>query len=114
KDDWHIFCTEEQILNECVAFNTLLQKVYKDFGFEDIVYRIATRPDKRVGSDDAWDKAEHALMESLKSSDCDYAISPGEGAFYGPKIEYSLQDALGRVWQCGTMQVDFNMPVLLG
>src|SRR5438105_10546909 len=114
QDDGHIFCTEEQILDECVAFTTLLQKVYKDFGFEDIVYRIATRPDKRVGSDDAWDKAEHALMESLKSSDCDYAISPGEGAFYGPKIEYSLQDALGRVWQCGTMQVDFNMPVLLG
>jgi threonyl-tRNA synthetase len=114
QDDGHIFCTEQQILDECVAFTALLQKVYKDFGFTDIVYKVSTRPDKRVGSDESWDAAEAALMESLKRSGCEYTISPGEGAFYGPKIEYSLQDALGRVWQCGTMQVDFNMTVRLG
>jgi threonyl-tRNA synthetase len=114
QDDGHILCTEDHILDECVAFTTLLQKVYRDFGFTEIVYKIATRPDKRVGSDEAWDKAEHALIQSLERSGCPFTISPGEGAFYGPKIEYSLQDALGRVWQCGTMQVDFNMPVRLG
>src|SRR5438105_9306331 len=114
QDDGHIFCTEDQILPECAAFTTLLQKVYKDFGFKEIIYKVATRPDKRVGSDDLWAKAEHALMESLRQSGCAFAVSPGEGAFYGPKIEYSLKDAIGRVWQCGTMQVDFNMPRLLG
>jgi threonyl-tRNA synthetase len=114
QDDGHIFCTEEQILAECSAFTALLQKVYSDFGFTEIIYRIATRPEKRVGSDALWDKAEEALMASLRQSGCDFAVTPGEGAFYGPKIEYSLKDALGRVWQCGTMQVDFNMPVLLG
>ncbi len=114
QDDGHIFCTEEQILPECATFTALLQKVYDDFGFRDIVYKVATRPDKRVGSDAAWDKAEHALMESLRQSGCAFEVTPGEGAFYGPKIEYSLKDAIGRVWQCGTMQVDFNMPVLLG
>ena len=110
QDDGHIFCTEEQILDECVAFTALLQKVYRDFGFTDVVYKMATRPPKRVGADEAWDKAEAALIESLKRSGCEFEISKGEGAFYGPKIEYSLKDAIGRVWQCGTMQVDFNMP----
>ena len=114
QDDGHIFCTEEQIFPECAAFTTLLQKVYADFGFKEIIYKVATRPEKRVGSDESWDKAEHALMESLRRSGVQFEVSPGEGAFYGPKIEYSLKDAIGRVWQCGTMQVDFNMPVLLG
>jgi threonyl-tRNA synthetase len=114
QDDGHIFCTEAQILDECVAYTALLQKVYRDFGFEEIVYRIATRPEKRIGSDEVWDKAEAALIEALKRSGVDYVVSPGEGAFYGPKIEYSLKDAIGRIWQCGTMQVDFSMPGLLG
>jgi threonyl-tRNA synthetase len=110
QDDGHIFCTEDQILDECIAFTLLLQKVYKDFGFADVIYKIATRPEKRVGSDEAWDKAEHALIESLQRSGHAFEISPGEGAFYGPKIEYTLKDAIGRMWQCGTMQVDFSMP----
>lgn len=110
QDDGHIFCTEDQILDECVAYTALLQNVYKDFGFTDIIYKIATRPEKRVGSDAAWDKAETALIESLKRSGCTFEITPGEGAFYGPKIEYTLKDAIGRMWQCGTMQVDFSMP----
>lgn len=110
QDDGHIFCTEDQILDECLAFTTLLQKVYKDFGFTEIIYKVATRPDARIGSDESWDKAEHALMESLRRSGCDFQIAKGEGAFYGPKIEYTLKDALGREWQCGTMQVDPNMP----
>jgi len=114
QDDGHIFCTEDQILDECVAYTALLQKVYKDFGFNDIIYKVATRPEKRVGSDEAWDKAEQALIASLDRSGCQYEISPGEGAFYGPKIEYTLKDAIGRMWQCGTMQVDFSMPVRLG
>jgi threonyl-tRNA synthetase len=114
QDDGHIFCREDDILAECAAFTTLLQRVYADFGFRDIIYKVATRPQKRVGGDDSWDKAEHALMESLRQSGVQFEVSPGEGAFYGPKIEYSLKDAIGRVWQCGTMQVDFNMPVLLG
>lgn len=113
QDDGHIFCTEDQILDECVAFTALLQKVYKDFGFTEVIYKVATRPEKRVGSDDLWDKAENALIESLKRSGCGYSISPGEGAFYGPKIEYTLKDAIGRTWQCGTIQVDFSMPVRL-
>ena len=110
QDDGHIFCTEEHILPECTVYTTLLQQVYRDFGFTDIIYKIATRPDKRIGSDESWDKAEHALMESLRASGCDFEISPGEGAFYGPKIEYTLKDAIGRQWQCGTIQVDFSMP----
>ncbi|KQV48812.1 threonine--tRNA ligase [Pelomonas sp. Root1217] len=114
QDDGHIFCTEDQILPECVAYTALLQKVYKDFGFTDIIYKVATRPDARIGSDEVWDKAEHALMESLRASGVDFIISPGDGAFYGPKIEYTLKDALGRQWQCGTMQVDFSMPARLG
>jgi threonyl-tRNA synthetase len=114
QDDGHIFCTEEHILPECVAYTALLQKVYRDFGFTDILYKVATRPDKRIGSDEIWDKSEHALMESLRRSGCAFEISPGDGAFYGPKIEYTLKDALGRQWQCGTMQVDFSMAGLLG
>ncbi len=109
QDDGHIFCTEDMILDECVAFTAQLQKVYKDFGFDKIIYKIATRPDARIGSDEVWDKAEHALIESLRLSGCEFEISPGEGAFYGPKIEYTLKDAIGRPWQCGTMQVDFSM-----
>jgi len=114
QDDGHIFCTEDQILDECVAYTELLHRVYKDFGFTNILYKVATRPAKRVGSDDLWDKAEFALMESLRRSGCEFQIAPGDGAFYGPKIEYTLLDALGRHWQCGTMQVDFNMPQRLG
>ena len=114
QDDGHIFCTEEQILDECVAYTALLQKVYADFGFEQIIYKIATRPDVRIGSDESWDKAEHALIESLRRSGCDFVVTAGEGAFYGPKIEYTLKDALGRQWQCGTMQVDFSMAERLG
>ncbi len=114
QDDGHIFCTEAQILDECVAYTVLLQKVYRDFGFNEIVYKIATRPAKRIGSDEVWDKAEAALIEALKRSAVEFVVSPGEGAFYGPKIEYSLKDAIGRLWQCGTMQVDFSMPGLLG
>ncbi len=114
QDDGHIFCTEDQILGECVAFTALLQKVYRDFGFTEVIYRVATRPAKRIGSDASWDKAEKALQEALKKSGLQFSIAPGEGAFYGPKIEYSLKDGIGRVWQCGTMQVDFSMPGLLG
>ena len=113
QDDGHIFCTEDQILDECVAFTALLQKVYRDFGFNEVIYKVATRPEKRVGSDELWDKAEQALIASLERSGCAYEITPGEGAFYGPKIEYTLKDAIGRPWQCGTMQVDFSMPVRL-
>jgi threonyl-tRNA synthetase len=113
QDDGHIFCTEDQILDECVAFTSLLQQVYRDFGFTEVIYKVATRPEKRVGSDELWDKAERALIESLKRSGCEYEITPGEGAFYGPKIEYTLKDAIGRPWQCGTIQVDFSMPVRL-
>ncbi len=114
QDDGHIFCTEDQIQAECIAFNSLLKKVYADFGFSEILYKISTRPEKRVGSDEVWDKAEQALKSALDSVGAPWEELKGEGAFYGPKIEYSLKDALGRVWQCGTMQVDFNMPVRLG
>ena len=114
QDDGHIFCTEAQILEECVNYTALLQAVYKDFGFTDIIYKVATRPEARIGTDESWDKAEHALIESLRASGCDFVISPGDGAFYGPKIEYTLKDALGRQWQCGTIQVDFSMPATLG
>jgi threonyl-tRNA synthetase len=109
QDDGHIFCTEDMILDECVAYTALLHKVYADFGFTDILYTVATRPEARIGSDEIWDKAEHALMESLRQSGVEFVIAPGDGAFYGPKIEYTLKDAIGRQWQCGTMQVDFSM-----
>jgi len=114
QDDGHVFCTEDQILDECVAYTEQLQKVYRDFGFTDIIYKVATRPDSRVGADDLWDKAEYALQEALRRSGCDFVIAPGDGAFYGPKIEYTLKDALGRQWQLGTMQVDFNTAERLG
>ena len=114
QDDGHIFCLEDQILDECTAYTTLLQKVYVDFGFDKIIYKVATRPAARIGTDDIWDKAEHALIESLRRSNCEFEIAPGGGAFYGPKIEYTRKDALGRQWQCGTMQVDFSMPERLG
>jgi threonyl-tRNA synthetase len=114
QDDGHIFCTEEQILPECVAYTALVQKVYAHFGFKEIVYKVATRPEKRIGSDASWDKAEAALMAAMKASACEFEVSPGDGAFYGPKIEYSLKDAIGRVWQCGTMQVDYFLPERLG
>ena len=114
QDDGHIFCTEEQLQDECADFTALLQKVYRDFGFTEVLYKVATRPEKRIGSDEVWDTAESALMESLRRTGCEFEISPGEGAFYGPKVEYTLKDAIGRHWQCGTIQVDFSMPVRLG
>ncbi|BEG79259.1 threonine--tRNA ligase [Achromobacter xylosoxidans] len=114
QDDGHIFCTEEQLQDECADFTALLQKVYRDFGFTEVLYKVATRPEKRIGSDEVWDTAEQALMESLRRTGCEFEISPGEGAFYGPKVEYTLKDAIGRHWQCGTIQVDFSMPVRLG
>jgi threonyl-tRNA synthetase len=114
QDDGHIFCTEDQILEECVNYTAQLQKVYQDFGFTDILYKVATRPENRVGSDELWDKAEFAVMEALRRSGVEFIVSPGDGAFYGPKIEYTLKDALGRHWQCGTMQVDFNTAERLG
>jgi len=110
QDDAHIFCTEDQIQDEVSAFIDLLFKVYADFGFEDIIIKLSTRPDKRVGSDAEWDKAEHALEKALNDKGLAWDLQPGEGAFYGPKIEFSLRDCLGRVWQCGTIQVDFSMP----
>ncbi len=114
QDDGHIFCTEDQILSECTAYTKLVQKVYADYGFTDISYKIATRPEKRIGDDATWDKAEKALMDALDASGIKYDILPGEGAVYGPKIEYHLRDSLGRGWQCGTIQVDFQMPSRLG
>ncbi len=114
QDDGHIFCTEDQIQAECDAFTALLQKVYADFGFTEILYKVATRPEKRIGADALWDKAESALIESLRRTGCEFEIAPGDGAFYGPKIEYTLKDALGRHWQCGTIQVDFSLPERLG
>jgi len=114
QDDGHIFCTQEQIQSEVIAFTSLLQKVYKDFGYTEIIYKLSTRPEKRIGSEESWDRAEQALAEGLKASGCDFQYLPGEGAFYGPKIEYTLKDAIGREWQCGTMQVDPNMPERLG
>ena len=109
QDDGHIFCTEDQILPECDTFTKVLKKVYADFGFTDILYKVSTRPAARIGSDELWDKAEKALMDSLRHSGCEFVISEGDGAFYGPKIEYTLKDAIGREWQCGTIQVDFNL-----
>jgi threonyl-tRNA synthetase len=114
QDDAHIFCTEEQIESEVVRFIDLLQKVYRDFGFDEVLVKLSTRPAKRVGSDEVWDRAEAALKASLDARGLAYDVNPGEGAFYGPKIEFSLRDSLGRVWQCGTMQLDFSMPGRLG
>ncbi len=110
QDDAHIFCAESQIQSEVSVFTDLLFEVYKDFGFEDVIIRLSTRPEQRVGSDDVWDKAEKALADALVAKGLNYELLPGEGAFYGPKIEFSLKDCLERVWQCGTIQVDFSMP----
>jgi threonyl-tRNA synthetase len=114
QDDAHIFCTEDQIQDEVAEFIRLLIEVYADFGFREIVYRLATRPEKRVGDDAVWDKAEEALARALDAHQVSWERLPGEGAFYGPKVEFSLKDSLGRVWQCGTIQVDFSMPGRLG
>ena len=110
QDDAHIFCTESQILNEVSIFTDLLFSIYRDFGFDDIIIRLSTRPENRVGNDEVWDKSEQSLIDALVSKNLDYSLLPGEGAFYGPKIEFSLKDCLGRIWQCGTIQVDFSMP----
>ncbi|MFH0935004.1 MAG: threonine--tRNA ligase, partial [Pseudomonadota bacterium] len=114
QDDGHIFCTEGQIESEVTAFNALVLKVYKDFGFNDVVVKLALRPDSRVGSDEIWDKSEDALRAALRASGLNWEELPGEGAFYGPKIEFHIKDAIGRSWQCGTIQVDFSMPGRLG
>lgn len=114
QDDGHIFCTERQIQSEVLAFIEQLQQVYQDFGFTDIEYKVATRPDQRVGSDEEWDRSEAALKDALNSKGLEWEELPGEGAFYGPKMEFHLKDCLGRKWQCGTMQVDFSMPSRLG
>ena len=114
QDDGHIFCTEDQIQSEVQDFTNRLLQVYQDFGFTDVIYRLSTRPENRVGSDAIWDKSEKALSDALNAVGVQWELLPGEGAFYGPKIEYSLKDSLGRVWQCGTIQVDFNMPARLG
>jgi len=114
QDDAHIFCTEEQILPEVLAFIDLLFEVYRDFGFEDVQIKLSTRPEKRVGSEELWDKAEKALEDALNERGVDWELQPGEGAFYGPKIEFALKDCLGRVWQLGTIQLDFSMPERLG
>ena len=114
QDDAHIFCTEDQILPEVAQFISLLQKAYADFGFNEIIYRLSTRPLKRVGADESWDKAERALDTALHAANVSFTTHPGEGAFYGPKVDFSLKDCLGRIWQCGTIQVDFSMPGRLG
>ncbi|HRH73797.1 MAG TPA: threonine--tRNA ligase [Zoogloea sp.] len=114
QDDGHIFCTEDQIEAEVTVFNALVRKVYADFGFKDVAVKLALRPDSRVGSDDVWDKAENALRAALRASGLEWDELPGEGAFYGPKIEFHIKDAIGRSWQCGTVQVDFSMPARLG
>ncbi len=114
QDDAHIFCTEEQILGEVSAFIDLLFEVYRDFGFDDVLIKLSTRPEQRVGADELWDKAENSLREALDQKGLEWELQPGEGAFYGPKIEFSLRDCLGRVWQLGTIQLDFSMPERLG
>lgn len=114
QDDGHVFCTEDQIEAEVTAFNALVRKVYADFGFRDVAVKLALRPDSRVGSDEVWDKAESALRAALRASGLEWEELPGEGAFYGPKIEFHIKDAIGRSWQCGTVQVDFSMPARLG
>ena len=114
QDDAHIFCTEEQIQDEVSNFITMLFEVYNDFGFDEIIIKFSTRPENRVGSDEIWDKAENALKLAIEKNKLECELQPGEGAFYGPKIEFSLKDCIGRIWQCGTIQVDFSMPELLG
>ena len=114
QDDAHIFCTEEQITQECLTVTNLILEIYKDLGFENIILKYSDRPDVRVGDDNVWDKSEAALLSAVKASNLEYSINKGEGAFYGPKIEFVLRDAIGRDWQCGTLQVDFNLPGRLG
>jgi threonyl-tRNA synthetase len=114
QDDAHIFCTEAQIEAEVLLFIDLLQRVYSDFGFDEILVKLSTRPPRRVGADEVWDRAEAALRSALDARQFKWELNPGEGAFYGPKIEFSLKDSLARVWQCGTMQLDFSMPERLG
>ncbi len=114
QDDAHIFCTEEQITGESIAFCKLLLSIYKDFGFEDVGIKFATRPEQRIGSDETWDYAEKSLADAVKAAGLDFTLAPGEGAFYGPKLEFHLRDALGREWQCGTLQLDYMMPGRLG
>ena len=114
QDDAHIFCTEDQIEQEVADFIVMLEKCYADFGFTDVLVKLSTRPEKRVGSDESWDKAEAALAAALARNKLAYDLQPGEGAFYGPKVEFTLKDSIGRLWQCGTIQLDFNLPVRLG
>ena len=114
QDDAHIFCTEDQIASEVADFCALVKEIYHDFGFDDVKVKFSTRPAKRVGSDELWDKAEASLEQATKLAGLDYELNPGEGAFYGPKLEFTLKDSLGRDWQCGTIQVDFNLPQRLG
>ena len=113
QDDAHIFCTEEQIQEEVSTFIDLVFEVYKTFGFNEIIIKLSTRPEKRVGSEEIWDKSEDALTKALDNKNLKWELQPGEGAFYGPKIEFSLKDCLNRIWQCGTIQVDFSMPIRL-
>ena len=114
QDDAHIFCTEEQITQECLTVTNLILEIYKDLGFEDVILKYSDRPELRVGDDQVWDKSEAALLEAIKATKLEYSINKGEGAFYGPKIEFVLRDAIGRDWQCGTLQVDLNLPGRLG
>ena len=110
QDDAHIFCSEDQITSECLNVTNLILDIYKDLGFEKVVFKYADRPEVRVGEDKVWDKAEASLLEAVKATKLEYSINKGEGAFYGPKIEFVLRDAIGRDWQCGTIQVDLNLP----
>ena len=114
QDDAHIFCTHEQITEECVKVNNHILSIYRDFGFEEVAIKFSDRPEKRVGSDEVWDEAEAALKTAVEAAGMEYTLNPGEGAFYGPKLEYVLRDAIGRDWQCGTLQVDLNLPDRLG
>ena len=114
QDDAHIFCTNDQITSECLSVTNLILEIYKDLGFENVILKYSDRPDIRVGEDEVWDKSEKALLEAIKETGLEYSINKGEGAFYGPKIEFVLRDAIGRDWQCGTLQVDLNLPGRLG
>jgi threonyl-tRNA synthetase len=114
QDDAHIFCTEDQITQESLSVTNLILEIYKDLGFEKVILKYSDRPEKRVGDDSVWDKSEAALLSAIKQSKLEYTINKGEGAFYGPKIEFVLRDAIGRDWQCGTLQVDLNLPNRLG
>jgi threonyl-tRNA synthetase len=114
QDDAHIYCTPEQLTDECLKVNELILSIYKDFGFQDVHIKLSTRPENRIGSDESWDLSEAALKTALDRASMDYTIFEGEGAFYGPKLEYVLRDAIGRDWQCGTLQVDYNLPERFG